>query len=312
MGRWSRLSWCVVFMPALGCALPSMQQSVPSLSNKVVPEISSQPTVNSTAITKDPDLPSDQASKLCLATAEELEKNGHFEQACGQYELALQHEARQPAVSKKLAACYAKAGLYDKSITQYQKCIASTPKDAELLNDLGYTYYEKDDFASAEKYLRQAIALKPAMQRAHGNLGLALGRQSKWKESLDEFKKACSPGMAQANLAAMYLAAGQYDDARRSCNIALGLEPNLKTAKDLLAKLDETPQDNSKTVKQAEARLLKDNSSKPEVGFARADLPADTKVASDATDKVGANAIQLQKPVRANRQKESSEFRPVK
>ncbi|MFT3882499.1 MAG: tetratricopeptide repeat protein [Gemmatales bacterium] len=312
MGRWSRLGCCVVFLPSLGCALPSLQQSVPSMSNKVVPEISSQPTVNSSAITKDPDLPPDQASKLCLATAEELEKNGHYEQACGQYELALQHDARQSAVSKKLAASYAKAGLYDKSITQYQKCVAASPKDADLINDLGYTYYEKEDFAAAEKHLRQAVALKPAMQRAHGNLGLALGRQGKWKESLEEFKKACSPGMAQANLAAMYLAAGQYDDARRSCNIALGLEPNLKTAKDLLAKLDEMPKNDAKTVQQAEARLLKDSPSKPEVVAARADLPADTRTTSDAADKPGANAIQLQKPVRANRQTETNEFRPVK
>ncbi|HQR06162.1 MAG TPA: tetratricopeptide repeat protein [Gemmatales bacterium] len=312
MGRWSRLSWCVVLMPSLGCALPSMQQSAPSMPNKVGPEISSQPTVNSSAITKDPDLPPEKANQLCLATAEELEKNGHFEQACGQYELALQHDSRQPAVNKKLAACYAKAGLFDKSIAQYQKCIAASPKDADLINDLGYTYYEKEDFVTAEKHLRQSIALKPTLQRAHGNLGLALGRQCKWKESLEEFKKACSPGMAQANLAAMYLAAKQYDDARRSCNIALGLEPNLKTAKDLLAKLDEMPKNDAKTVQQAEARLLKESASKPEVVTARADLPADTKAASDAGDKLGANSIQLQKPVRANRQNESNEFRPVK
>jgi len=292
--------------------MPSLQQGMPSMPNKVVPEISSQPTVNSTAISKDPDLAPDQAAKLCLATADELEKNGHNEQACGQYELALQHDPRQPAVSKKLAACYAKAGLYDKSIAQYQKCIVASPKDAELINDLGYTYYEKDDFTTAEKHLRQAIALKPTLQRAHGNLGLALGRQCKWKESLEEFKKACSPGMAQANLAAMYLAAGQHDDARRSCNIALGLEPNLKTAKDLLAKLDEMPKNDAKGVQQAEARLLKESASKPEVVTARADVPADTRTASDGADKLGANAIQLQKPVRANRQAESNEFRPVK
>jgi tetratricopeptide (TPR) repeat protein len=312
MGRWSRLTWCCGLAASLGCATPTLQHNLPSMPDKVVPEITSQPTVNSTAIAKDPDLAPDKAAKLCLATAEELEKNGHYDQAIGQYELAIKHDPRQPGVGKKLAACYARAGQFDKSIEQYQKCIAALPKDADLINDLGYTYYEKEEFTTAEKYLRQAIALKPGLQRAHGNLGLALGRQSKWKESLEEFKKAGSPGMAQANLAAMYLAAGQYDDARRSCNIALGLEPNLKTAKELLAKLDELPKNDSKTIQQAETRLLKDSPSKPEVVTAQAVMPDDNKANNDAVDKPAANAIQLQRPVRVNRQTESNEFRPVK
>lgn len=312
MGRWSRLAWCCGLVATLGCATPSLQQSLPSMPDKVIPEITSQPMVNSATVAKDPDLTPDKAAMLCLATAEELDKNGHTDQAIGQYELALKHVPRQPGVGKKLAACYAKAGQFDKSISQYQLCIAASPKDADLVNDLGYTYYEKEDFATAEKHLRQAVAMKPSLKQAHGNLGLALGRQCKWKESLEEFKKAGSPGMAQANLAAMYLAAGQVDDARRSCNIALGLEPNLKAARELLSKLEEMPKSEANTVQQAEARLLKDSSSKTEVGTARAETPVDAKRASDAVEKPMTNAIQLQRPVRVNRQTESNEFRPVK
>ena len=307
MGRWSHLLGLLGFAAITGCAAPSLNHSslsTPSMGDRVIPEITTQPIVNSTVKAQDADLPPEKSAKLCLATAEELEKNGHLDQAIAQYELALKHQPGLPGTGKKLAACYARQGQFDKAIEQYQKGLAGSPKDADLLNDIGYTYYEKEDFVTAEKYLRQAITSKPSHQRAHGNLGLALGRQCKWKESLEEFKKAGSPATAQANLAAMYLAAGKAEEARRSCNIALGLEPNHKTARELLAKLDELPKEEGKTVKQAEAKLLKQPETTKE--------SASAQVTSDATTQEQLKSVQLQKPVRVNRQTEQPEFRPVK
>lgn len=295
MGRWSRLTWCAGILVATGCATPTLtpgnlteRSSTESMSHTMAPMVTSSKS-------KDPDLPADQSAKLCMATAEELEKNGHYDQAVNQYELALKHEPRTPGIGRKLAACYARQGQYDKSIAQYQKELAVSPKDADLLNDLGYTFYEKEDYENAEKYLRQAIAARQNYQRAHGNLGLVLGKQMKWKECLEAFKKAGTPATAQANLAAMYMAANRPDDARRCCNIALGLDPSLKTAKELMTKLDSMTKDEGKSIQQAEARLSQES----------------TTNATPAASEM-ANAIQLQKPVRTSRPQEPLEFRPVK
>lgn len=307
MGRWSRLFWCCGFVASLGCATPTLHNGLintPHSTERTIPEVSAQPSFGTTGSgkMKDPDLPPEKAAKLCMATGEELEKSGHLEQAAAEYELALQHQPKLPGAGKKLAACYARAHKYDEAIAQYKKDLAVSPRDPDILNDLGYTYYEKEDFATAEKYLRQAIAVKPGHQRANGNLGLALGRQCKWKESLEAFKKAGTPASAQANLAAMYLAAGQYDDARRSCNIALGLDPELKTARELLAKLDELAKEDDKVIKQAEAKLSKEPAVGRESAASRVvdDTPADP------------SGVKLQKPIRVNRQTEPQEFRPVK
>jgi Tfp pilus assembly protein PilF len=301
MGRWSHtyrllaiaglcsVTGCTTFDSLFSNKTKNAQGevlTVPNMGNVTTPAVSSNKH-------HDPDLAPEKAAKLCIATAEELEKNGHFEQAIGQYELALQHQPKTPGLNKKIAANYATLKKFDKSIEVYQQELKAHPNDADLLNDLGYTFYEKDDLVTAEKYLRLAISGKQNHQRAYGNLGLVLGKQQKWKESLEAFKKAGSPAMAQANLAAMYFAAGNTEEARRSCSIALGMDANLKPAKDLMAKLDSMPKEDSK-VQQAEAKLTQ---------------------TSDATSQMAAadlaKGVQLQRPVRS-KPKEPLEFKPVR
>jgi tetratricopeptide (TPR) repeat protein len=289
MGRWSIRIGAFALVSITGCSLPfasnlgqQPEQLTATPGQNLVPSVSSGKTA------ADPDLPADKAAKLCFATGVELEKNGHFDQAIHQYELSLEKHPNQPVVHKKIAGCLCQQRKYEQAIAQYQKGLVLAPRDADLLNDLGYTYYEKGEYETAEKYLRQALAAKSDYQRAYGNLGLALGRQQKWKDSLDAFKKAGPPATAQAHLASMYLAAGMHDEARKCCNIALGLDANLQLAKDLLAKLDNIPKDD-KTVQQAEARLSKNES---------------------GSSPLAAGEIKLQRPVKA-KPAEPLEFKPV-
>ncbi len=128
-----------------------------------------------------------------------------------------------------------------------------------------------------------------------------LGRQEKWKESLEAFKKAGSVGTAHANLAAMYHAAGRDDEAMRECRIALGLEPKLKAASALLIKLEESARD-QKAVEQTEAKLVAPavaGTPSIQLAEARQELPSHD------------HAIKLSKPV-VNRVKEEPAFRPVR
>ena len=48
--------------------------------------------------------------------------------------------------------------LYDaqgdsaRSLAEYNKALESDPKNANLLSDLGYYYYEREDLAQAERF----------------------------------------------------------------------------------------------------------------------------------------------------------------
>jgi tetratricopeptide (TPR) repeat protein len=293
VGTFSLLGGCAFFSQPLTPFSPDRVQDKP-LSEPV--------TLSSPAKGKvqDPELPPEKSAKLCLATADEMEKAGHLDQAISQCELARQHNPKQPGIGRKLAGLYARNGQFEKAVDEYQKELAKTPRDADLLNDLGYSYYEQQDYQQAEKYLRQAIAAKPSLQRAHANLGLALGRQERWKESLDEFKKAGSLAAAHANLGVMYHAAGQHDNARRECQIALGLDAQLKAARDLLATLDEKPKE-SKAIQQADMRTAAAPTTTPAIQL------------TEARQEVTAtgDAIRLSKPV-IQKQQEDPTFRPVK
>jgi tetratricopeptide (TPR) repeat protein len=290
------LRYCALLSVAalMGCTTPSF----PGMGAAPTPMPEKTLTAEMTKVAaqaKEPELPPEKAARLCLAAADELEKGGHFAHAISQCELAHQHSPNHPGLSRKLAGLYARDNQLEKAIDEYKKEVAKSPRDADLLNDLGYCCYQAKDYAAAEKYLRQAVAAKPNLQRAHANLGLALGRQEKWRESLEEFKKAGSVAAAHANLAAMYHAVGRDEDARRECKIALGLDPQLHGAQDLLAKLEETAKE-QQTIRQAEMKLT-----------AR---PTPAVQVAEATPTADAGAIQLKRPVVTKR--EAPQFKPAK
>lgn len=273
-----------------GCATPTLATLGGTPSPMQEKSLSDVPKL---AGAKEPELAPDKAATLCLAAATELEKGGYYTQAIAQCELARQHQPGLPGLSRKLAGLYAREGDLEKAVAEYKKALAASPKDADLLNDMGYCCYQVKDFTAAEKYLRQALSLKPQLQRAHANLGLALGRQENWRESLEEFKKAGSVASAHANLAAMYHAAGRDDDARRECQIALGMDAKLGATQELLAKLEEKTKE-PQAFQQAEAKL--------------ASTPAPSIQVAEAT--LEAPSIQLQRPIAVRR--EAPVFKPAK
>ena len=92
--------------------------------------------------------------------------------------------------------------------------------------------------AQAEENLRKALTVDPKHGRAWMNLGLALGQQKKYEESLEAFEKAVRPAEARCNLAFVMSTQGKTDQARELYHEALKLDPGLKLARQALAKLD--------------------------------------------------------------------------
>lgn len=188
------------------------------------------------------DLPTKESAKVCLRTAQELEKHGQTGEAIRLYEKARACEpTTAKTASRRLAVLYDRVGEFSKSSTEYETLLKSQPKDADLLNDLGYSYYCQGDWANAEACLAKAVQQDPNHKRAWVNLGLARAQQSKWDESFEAFCKAVRPADAHCNMAFVLGAQGRSEEAKNQYRQALALDPGMRLAQAALARL-ENPQ----------------------------------------------------------------------
>jgi len=113
------------------------------------------------------------------------------------------------------------------------------PRNPELLADLGYCYYLQGQLTKAESALAKATKLDPANQRYWNNLGLVLGHERRYEQSLDCFRKCGSEADAQYNLAFVYAGQERPGDAKRCFQTALAIDPTHRRAREALNSFDE-------------------------------------------------------------------------
>jgi Flp pilus assembly protein TadD len=179
----------------------------------------------------------DQAARTCLAQAERLAGEGREAEAVAQYERAREIDPRAK-VARRLAVLYDREGDTERALSEFRRALREGPRDAALFNDLGYCYYRRCDFHEAESWLRQAVAINPACDRAWVNLGLVLGREGRFEESCDAFARAVRPGPGRSGLAAMLAEEGRLEEAKDTLRKAQDLEPGLQLAQVVLGVLE--------------------------------------------------------------------------
>jgi tetratricopeptide (TPR) repeat protein len=184
------------------------------------------------------ELPPEQAAQVCLATAEVLEKKGHDREALLEYQRAREKNPRLPGLSRRVAALYARTGNMEAARLEYLAALQEQPRDADLLNDVGYCYYLSRDGKNAENYLRSALAANPNHQRAWVNLGKVLVLLNRTDESCAAFGRVVSPAEASANVGILLAKEGKIIEARQALNRALMQQPDLQSARAMLAQLD--------------------------------------------------------------------------
>jgi tetratricopeptide (TPR) repeat protein len=254
--RWSIMLLAGLLGSTTGCQLTAPETlKVPTTAANSSPGMSSQL-----------ELPPKKSAEVCLATAEALEKAAQKYEEQGNLEKAAQHEpeanhqyekarqseleaialyekARQHGankqVARRLAALYDKQADYARAMEEYQKLLKHAPKDADLLNDVGYCYYNQGKWTEAEKYLRQALAVNDKLARAWVNLGMTLAQEQRTEQALEAFTKVVTPAQARCNLAFIWMTQGKLELAKAAYRQALAQEPNLSIARAALAKLEQ-------------------------------------------------------------------------
>lgn len=177
------------------------------------------------------DLSADDQLRLHLDAARRMDKAGQDDGALAEYERVLALDPANYTAMRRLCVLYDCRGDKDdfkKAEELYRKVTKLKPKDPDVWNDWGYSFYLRtgkeacqENWAEAEKKLRQALKLDPQHARAHANLGLVLGQMGRYDEALREFRAAqLSESEAHCDLAFVYLTKGKLEDAKQECRIA--------------------------------------------------------------------------------------------
>ncbi len=124
----------------------------------------------------------------------------------------------------------------------YRKALALQPDRDDLHNNLGYCLLRQGKRKDAEAEFRIAVRLDPHSVVARNNLGSVL--TSNPAEAVANLQSVSDPATAHNNLAAAFIEAGKYADARQELSEALRYNPQHPAALNnltLVSKLDGKP-----------------------------------------------------------------------
>jgi tetratricopeptide (TPR) repeat protein len=168
-------------------------------------------------------------------------------------------------------------GDLDAARDEFQKSLDLAPTFTIAMNSMGMLLVRMNEPNEAMEYYRKAIALDPGYAEVRVHYGDALLAADDLNAALAQYSEAAArrpdnveaqfklanlllteihrPDLAiphyiaalyadpnradiHANLAAAFLAVGQFDQARRQCNLALQINPNLPQARQIRLKLE--------------------------------------------------------------------------
>jgi Flp pilus assembly protein TadD len=254
--RWLRrcLLPSALCLGAVGCT-PSVESLTGGLVTGPTPAVNDRPVPVPSRGSDE--LPADMQLRLHLDTAKQLDAAGNDEGALAEYEGILQLDRANYTAMRRLCVLYDRRGDRDdfkKAEELYRKVAGVRPNDPDVWCDWGYSLFLRTDketcrenWAEAERKLRQALKLNPQHARAHANLGLVLGQLDRFDEAYREFRAAqLSDAEAHCDMAFVYWQRGRMEDAKQECRIAHEKDPALAKAKDMLAALEHPPQSREK------------------------------------------------------------------
>jgi type IV pilus assembly protein PilF len=170
------------------------------------------------------------------------------------YDLAIEHLQRAirlkpdyaPAINT-LGNTYSAMGQWDKAIETYEKIIEDafygTPHFA--LSNMGVAYYQKKDYARAERYFLEALRLNPDFINALTGLGTMYIDQGRYDEAVVKLGRAVRKdpkvGKLHFELGRAYRGQGDTVQARAEFAKAAELAPDTPLAADAQKELKKTP-----------------------------------------------------------------------
>ncbi|XP_046622423.1 protein O-mannosyl-transferase TMTC4 isoform X1 [Neodiprion virginianus] len=157
------------------------------------------------------------------------------------YLTALSHRSKYPDCYYNLGVLYLEQRQYDKALMAWENATRQKPNHKRawtnmilLLDDLGYGDKALSVGNKALKYLPEEASI-------YFNIGNILGKAGKFEEAEKQFNHAISRDSSNpnfyTNLGVLYHRWNKHRKAERMYKKALGINPNLQSARDNLKKL---------------------------------------------------------------------------
>jgi tetratricopeptide (TPR) repeat protein len=129
---------------------------------------------------------------------------------------------------------YARKGLYDKAISDYNKAIELDPSNAKGYVNRGIAYFGKGQHEQAISNFTKAIRLKSDYAKAYNNRANAYASKGQYGQAISDCNIAIEINpryaLAYVNRGLAYFGKGQYDKAISDCNKAIELDPKFAKA----------------------------------------------------------------------------------
>jgi tetratricopeptide (TPR) repeat protein len=136
------------------------------------------------------------------------------------------------------------SGLWPLGEPAHRKALELTPAVDYLHNNLGYNLLMQKKNDEAAREFQEALKLNPASPMARNNLGIALAYSNDSAQAVANWQATSDPATAHNNLAAVWIEKGNYSEARRELDLALGYNrahPAALRNLELVSRLDGSP-----------------------------------------------------------------------
>jgi Flp pilus assembly protein TadD len=185
------------------------------------------------------DLDDNQMADVLYAQGRMSESQGELPRAIECYQEAISLDPKRGDVALRLGMAYDQMGQFENGKPMYEKALKLDPGNPQVFCAMGYSQYLQGDFISAERNLRQALAVKKDYQPAHNNLAFLLARTGRTKDALREFHYGgCSEAESYNNVALACMLDQRLEDARHHYQLALEVDRTNASAIEGLKKVD--------------------------------------------------------------------------
>ena len=131
-------------------------------------------------------------------------KEGRLEESQRAFEQVLAAKADDADAHHGLAVIADKQQLFGVADNHYEAALRKQPRNANLLNDIGYSHWLRGGDKQAEKMLLEALAVDPGHKGATLNLGTLYGKQGRYEDAYALLRKGSNEAETQQYMAKLF------------------------------------------------------------------------------------------------------------
>ena len=185
-------------------------------------------------------MPTNLGPEIWITNGQLYESQGKHAKAIENYQKALELEPNNEPGLLSMARLHARQQQYAEAEQYYQRALAVRPQ-GELYNELASCQHQQGRTPEAMATVEKAISLEPNNQRYRNNLASMLVAGGRSEEAVQHLSQVFPPAVAHYNVAYLLFTRQDLPGAQARLQTALQIDPNLKEARDLWAKLNGSP-----------------------------------------------------------------------